>query len=93
MGAVSEEGLRLLSELYVEEVALCEAWGDSRPEEGSEHYLAYCVEDISSREAAAEAAKVAAQHLWARARAGVRARARARTVQAGPGVLRGVRVG
>ena len=34
------------------EVALCEAWGNSRPEEGSEHYLAYCIEDDALRSAA-----------------------------------------
>ena len=39
----------LLVARYVEEVALCELWGDSRPEEGSEHYLAYCVEDTSKK--------------------------------------------
>ncbi len=41
---VTPEGLRLLAELYVEEVRLCEMVGNSRPEEGSEHYLAYCIE-------------------------------------------------
>lgn len=45
----SDTGLRLLAELYVEEVALCEQWGNSRPEEGSEHYLAYCIEDLAGK--------------------------------------------
>ena len=40
----SEAGLTLLCELYLGEVALCERFGNSRPEEGSEHYLAYCLE-------------------------------------------------
>lgn len=40
----TEEGLRLLAELYVAEVRLCERHGNSRPEEGSEHSLAYCLE-------------------------------------------------
>lgn len=40
----TDAGLGLLSELYVGEVALCEQVGNSRPEEGSEHYLAYALE-------------------------------------------------
>ena len=46
---VSEEGLRLLSELYVEEVTLCEMWGNARPEEGSEHYVAYALEALTGK--------------------------------------------
>ncbi len=49
LAAVSEEGLHLLSELYVGEVRLCEMVGNSRPEEGSEHYVAYCLESLSGR--------------------------------------------
>jgi glycerol-1-phosphate dehydrogenase [NAD(P)+] len=45
----NEAGLRLLAELCVGEVRLCEQWGNSRPEEGSEHYLAYCVEWLTKR--------------------------------------------
>ena len=45
----SDQGLRLLAELFVGEVALCEQVGNSRPEEGSEHYLAYCVERLTGR--------------------------------------------
>ncbi len=37
----SEAGLCLLSELFAEEVRLCEQWGNARAEEGSEHSLAY----------------------------------------------------
>lgn len=44
-----DEGLQLISELYVSEVALCEEYGNSRPEEGSEHYFAYCLESITHR--------------------------------------------
>ena len=40
----TEGGLRLLSDLYASEVELCELMGNSRPEEGSEHYFAYCLE-------------------------------------------------
>ena len=46
---VTEGGLRLLSELFVGEVHLCELVGTSRPEEGSEHYLAYCIEKTTGR--------------------------------------------
>lgn len=42
--AQTDGGLGLLSELYVGEVVLCEQVGNSRPEEGSEHYLAYALE-------------------------------------------------
>ena len=40
----SDLGLRVLSELFVEEVRLCEQWGNARLEEGSEHYLGYALE-------------------------------------------------
>jgi len=46
---VTERGLYELSEGYVAEVRLCEQVGTSRPEEGSEHYLAYCLESITRR--------------------------------------------
>ena len=46
---VTEDGLHLLSELYVEEVTLCEMWGNARCEEGSEHYVAYALEDLTGR--------------------------------------------
>lgn len=43
----TEAGLKLLSDLYYGEVNLCERNGNSRPEEGSEHYFAYCLESIT----------------------------------------------
>lgn len=43
----NEKGLRLISDLYVAEVALCDEHGNSRPEEGSEHYVAYCLESLT----------------------------------------------
>jgi len=43
----TDEGLKLMSELFVGEVRLCEMVGNSRPEEGSEHYLAYCLESMT----------------------------------------------
>lgn len=49
IGACSEAGLHLLSELYVGEVRLCERVGSARPEEGSEHYVAYCLEHQTRR--------------------------------------------
>lgn len=45
--AVSDAGIQALVKGYVDEVALCEAWGNARPEEGGEHFLAYCLEEIT----------------------------------------------
>lgn len=45
----SDDGLRALSDAYVGEVDLCAVVGNSRPEEGSEHYVAYCVEALTGR--------------------------------------------
>jgi len=45
----TEAGLRALSEAYVGEVALCDCVGNARPEEGSEHYVAYCLESMTGR--------------------------------------------
>jgi len=42
--AVTEAGIRTLVELFAAEVALCRQAGNSRPEEGSEHFWAYNVE-------------------------------------------------
>jgi len=49
VNACDNEGLKLISDLYFAEVALCDAHGNSRPEEGSEHYFAYCLESITYR--------------------------------------------
>jgi len=49
LGEGSERGLHLLAESYREEVLLCERAGNARPEEGSEHYLAYCLESLTGR--------------------------------------------
>lgn len=49
IGAVNDDGLRLLAELYVGEVRLCEQVGNARPEEGSEHYFAYALEHRTNR--------------------------------------------
>ncbi len=45
----NERGLKLIAELYVGEVALCERMGNSRPEEGSEHYFAYALESVTHK--------------------------------------------
>ena len=41
---VTEDGIRFLIEGYLEEVRLCEEYGNPRPEEGSEHFFAYNLE-------------------------------------------------
>lgn len=46
---VSERGVRLLVELFCEEVALCMQMGNSRPEEGSEHHVLYTLEYQTER--------------------------------------------
>ena len=49
LAAQNEAGLRALSEGFVAEVRLCRMAGSARPEEGSEHYLAYCLESMTRR--------------------------------------------
>ncbi len=49
LAAQNERGLRALSEGFVAEVRLCQMVGSARPEEGSEHYLAYCLESMTGR--------------------------------------------
>ncbi len=44
---VSEKGIEALVNGFYKEVVLCEEWGNARPEEGSEHFLAYCLESIT----------------------------------------------
>ncbi len=46
---LNEDGLRAIIKGQLEEVLLCEEWGNSRPEEGGEHFLAYCLEEITHR--------------------------------------------
>jgi glycerol-1-phosphate dehydrogenase [NAD(P)+] len=45
-GAGEYEGLKTLYDCLAMEVQLCNQVGHARPEEGSEHYFAYCVENI-----------------------------------------------
>ncbi|MHC4169761.1 MAG: iron-containing alcohol dehydrogenase [Planctomycetota bacterium] len=46
---VTENGIRFLVEGYIEEVRLCEEYGNPRPEEGSEHFFAYNLEQLMQR--------------------------------------------
>jgi len=46
---VTEKGIKALVDGFYNEVVLCEEWGDARPEEGSEHFLAYCLESITQQ--------------------------------------------
>jgi glycerol-1-phosphate dehydrogenase [NAD(P)+] len=43
---LTDEGIRLLVEFLREEVHLCDIFGSARPEEGSEHFLAYTLESL-----------------------------------------------
>ncbi len=44
---VTEKGIKALVDGFYNEVVLCEEWGNARPEEGSEYFLAYCLESFS----------------------------------------------
>lgn len=46
---MNEIGIFTLSQAYVDEVSLCAKVGNARPEEGSEHYIAYCLESLTKR--------------------------------------------
>lgn len=45
-GAGDRDGLKTLYDCLAMEVQLCNQAGHARPEEGSEHYFAYCVENL-----------------------------------------------
>lgn len=45
-GRGDREGLKTLYDCLAMEVQLCNQIGHARPEEGSEHYFAYCVENV-----------------------------------------------
>jgi len=47
--AVSPKGIDALINLYQREVAFCARLGSSRPEEGSEHLVAYTIERLTGR--------------------------------------------
>ena len=44
---VTPDGIAAMVRALRDQVLLCEAWGNARPEEGSEHFLAYCLENIT----------------------------------------------
>jgi len=44
---VTKKGVDAIVNGFYKEVKLCEEWGNARPEEGSEHFLAYCLEAIT----------------------------------------------
>jgi glycerol-1-phosphate dehydrogenase [NAD(P)+] len=46
---MNERALKLLVDMHIEVVALCEEIGHTRPETGSEHLLAEAVEEVTSR--------------------------------------------
>jgi len=48
-GAGDDEGLKQLLDCLALEVQLCNQIGHSRPEEGSEHYFAYSVENLTGK--------------------------------------------
>jgi glycerol-1-phosphate dehydrogenase [NAD(P)+] len=45
----SKEGLKAILDLLCMEVQLCYLYGNSRPEEGSEHYFTYLIENITKK--------------------------------------------
>ncbi len=47
---VTPEGVKAIVEGYVDEIDLCTGWGNSRPEEGSEHFFAYNYEYLCTAE-------------------------------------------
>lgn len=47
--AVSPKGIDTLVDLYIREVEFCARFGNSRPEEGSEHLVAYHLERLTGR--------------------------------------------
>ena len=47
---LSDEGLTKLVEYLRMECILSEQWGNARPEEGGEHFLAYALEKIAPRQ-------------------------------------------
>jgi glycerol-1-phosphate dehydrogenase [NAD(P)+] len=44
---VTNGGIKALVDGLVSEVELCDEWGNARPEEGGEHFLAYNLEEIT----------------------------------------------
>ncbi|MCX8064060.1 MAG: iron-containing alcohol dehydrogenase [Candidatus Hydrogenedentes bacterium] len=47
---VSSKGIDVIVDMYCREVDLCTEFGNSRPEEGSEHIVAYCAEYLTKEQ-------------------------------------------
>ena len=47
--SLSDEGIKMIVESLQGEVFLSKSWGNARPEEGSEHFLAYALEKLTPR--------------------------------------------
>ena len=47
--SLSDEGIKMIVESLQGEVFLSKNWGNARPEEGSEHFLAYALEKLTPR--------------------------------------------
>ncbi len=46
---MGDDGVKKLVEYLQWECDLCARWGNARPEEGGEHFMAYCIEEISPK--------------------------------------------
>ncbi len=46
---MSINGIKAIVAGQINEVKLCYEWGNARPEEGSEHFLAYCLETLTKQ--------------------------------------------
>ncbi|MHA1512294.1 MAG: hypothetical protein ACTSRX_11325, partial [Promethearchaeota archaeon] len=47
--SLSDKGIKIIVESLLGEVILSKEWGNARPEEGSEHFLAYALEKLVPR--------------------------------------------
>ncbi|MCP4761637.1 MAG: iron-containing alcohol dehydrogenase family protein [archaeon] len=47
INSLSDKGIKALVEYLREECIICGEWGSARPEEGSEHFLAYTIENVN----------------------------------------------
>ncbi len=47
---VTDKGIDTIVDMYCKEVDLCSEFGNARPEEGSEHIVAYCAEFLTGKQ-------------------------------------------